>query len=92
MLVTKLTAVQRTGLYRVHLDGGERLDVDAGSLIEFKLHAGTVLSPADYAAVRLRSQTIFWTRRCMNKLARRPQSAAELNRFLSGNKVEADVQ
>ncbi len=92
MLVDKLTAVQRTGLIRVHFIGGERIDVDTETLTTYKLHAGAEVSETIFITLQEKAAYLYWMRRCLYKLARRPQSQTELMRFMRQNKVSETVQ
>lgn len=92
MVIDKIVAVPRTGLYRLVFDGGEKIDIDVSALAEFRLTKGLELSDNTLAILRERSAYLYWTNKCLNKLARRPQSRMELTRFMQMNKVDTAIQ
>lgn len=92
MHIDKIVIVPRTGLYRLVLDSGEKIDVDVAAIAEFRLTKGLELSEVSLDELRSRAAYLYWTNKCLNKLARRPQSYAELTRFMQAHKVEPDVQ
>jgi regulatory protein len=92
VVVDRIIAVQRTGLYRLVLSDGEKLDIDIAALTDYSLTRGYELTAEQIDSLRSKAAYLHWTTRCLRKLARRPQSKAELIQFMQANKVEARTQ
>lgn len=91
MEIEKIVVVPRTGLYRLVFVGGEKFDIDVASIAEYRLNKGLVLSTGQFENLKQHAAYLYWLSKCLNKLARRPQSRTELTRFLQSNRVDSMV-